>query len=247
MRPNNGPSVRPDPAETPAVICPRLTPIAVLVCLAGCSEAPTATTYVAPKESVKAGGTTAPETGAPKGGAGPAMGGMGMGSPPSAGSVAAKPGEPARTLAAMIPVGDKYAYFAKLTGPEALVEKNAAAFKAFVATIRVGATPEEKPTYGEAPAGWRKQPDRQFRVVTFQVGEPGAALDAVVNGPFAGSVLDNVNRWRNEVSLPPLQQGELAANVTPLALGPVQATYVDLRGTASGGGMGAPGKGPFQK
>ena len=69
----------------------------------------------------------------------------------------------------------------------------------------------------------------------------------MVNGPFAGSVLDNVNRWRNEVSLPPLQQGELAANVAPLALGPVQATYVDLRGTASGAGMGAPGKGPFQK
>ena len=191
-----------------------------------------------------------PEAGAPKGGAGPAMGGMGMGSPPSAGSVAAKPGEPARTLAAMIP-GRRTSTptSPNSPAPPALVEKNAAAFKAFVAKPSASARPprRSRPT-ARSPAGWRKQPDRPMRVVTFQVGEPGAALDVVVNGPFAGSVLANVNRWCNEeLGLPPLQEADLPANTQTLALGPVQAVYVDFTGTAKGAGMGAPGKGPFQK
>jgi len=61
------------------------------------------------------------------------------------------------------------------------------------------------------PAGWSEKPGGQMRYATLQAPVTGR-LDAsvvVLPGP-AGGELANVNRWRNQIGLPPLDDGALA-------------------------------------
>jgi hypothetical protein len=61
------------------------------------------------------------------------------------------------------------------------------------------------------PAGWTEKPGGQMRYATLQAPVAGR-LDAsvvVLPGP-AGGELANVNRWRNQIGLPPIDQAELA-------------------------------------
>ena len=60
------------------------------------------------------------------------------------------------------------------------------------------------------------------------------------NSPTA--VLDNVNRWRRQMQLPPIEQSELATNTSEITLADGTAIYVNLvgsfRNTMPRGGMG---------
>jgi hypothetical protein len=61
------------------------------------------------------------------------------------------------------------------------------------------------------PTGWSEKPGGQMRVATLQAPVAGR-LDAsvvVLPGP-AGGELANVNRWRNQIGLPPLDADALA-------------------------------------
>jgi hypothetical protein len=61
------------------------------------------------------------------------------------------------------------------------------------------------------PTGWSEKPGGQMRVATLQAPVAGR-LDAsvvVLPGP-AGGELANVNRWRNQIRLPPLAEDALA-------------------------------------
>ncbi len=143
-----------------------------------------------------------------------------------------------RMLGAVIPAEPGYWWFVKFVGPSEVVSPHKDDFDGFVKGIKPDAT---KPTW-TAPPKWTEAPARQTRLATYTNG----TAEMYLSGPFGGTLLDNVNRWRREVGLRELKQDELADSATELMLGDKKAYTVDLRGpTWSGGMMG--GKGPFQK
>ena len=84
-----------------------------------------------------------------------------------------------------------------------------------------------------APAGWKEIPGNGMRVASFELPEgPGKAEVTVVALPGdVGGELANVNRWRGQLALPPIAEGDLAAarRTEASPLGPV--LVYDFTGT----------------
>ncbi|OHE88955.1 MAG: hypothetical protein A3G75_13040 [Verrucomicrobia bacterium RIFCSPLOWO2_12_FULL_64_8] len=69
----------------------------------------------------------------------------------------------------------------------------------------------------QTPAGWQEQAAGNVRQGSFLVaGEGGAQADmSVISFPGdVGGDLANVNRWRNQIQLPPITEAELPAAFT---------------------------------
>lgn len=95
-----------------------------------------------------------------------------------------------------------------------------------------------------APANWRPKPGSAMRKGSFEVpGDTGEAGDLSITA-FPGDVggeLANVNRWRNQVQLPPVAESELGAAVTRVTQNNLAFAIVDFTapGTNSPGILGA--------
>lgn len=85
----------------------------------------------------------------------------------------------------------------------------------------------------KAPAHWKAGGPRPMRLASFEVpgdGEPGDVSVSQLSGG-GGGLLSNVNRWRGQVGLAPLDDAGLARESTPLTLhGGRKGTLVDLGG-----------------
>lgn len=121
-------------------------------------------------------------------------------------------------FAAVLPLGSETWYF-KLTGPSAKLRENGGTvFMDFLSDVRIAGEQQAAPPAAPAPAkapmikvtapeGWEASQGSSMRVASFAInGEDGATADvSVIPLPGdSGSVLDNVNRWRGQVQLPPL-------------------------------------------
>jgi hypothetical protein len=85
----------------------------------------------------------------------------------------------------------------------------------------------------ETPPNWEPQPSSQMRQGSFLVkGENGAVADIslVSLGAAAGNVLDNVNRWLNQLGQPPVTEQKLSEIAQHLTTSLGQVTIVDLAG-----------------
>lgn len=84
-----------------------------------------------------------------------------------------------------------------------------------------------------APTGWQPKPLGAMRKGSFTVtGDAGATADLSITA-FPGAVggeLANINRWRGQIALPPIAEGDLAAAVTRLTPNGLTITVVDLVG-----------------
>jgi len=87
-----------------------------------------------------------------------------------------------------------------------------------------------------APATWTAKAPGPMRKGSFTVaGEGGEADLSITAFPGdTGGLLANLNRWRGQVSLPPLAEGEVAALVEHLDAGELHFEVVDIAGTAKG-------------
>ncbi len=87
-----------------------------------------------------------------------------------------------------------------------------------------------------APAGWKTKPVSAMRKGSFAIaGQGGADADLSITA-FPGDVggeLANVNRWRGQLSLPPLAEGDVAASVTRQTQNDLTFTIVDFAGTGA--------------
>ena len=85
-----------------------------------------------------------------------------------------------------------------------------------------------------APASWSPKPLGAMRKGSYTItGDAGATADLSITA-FPGAVggeFANVNRWRNQLSLPPVAEGDLAASVTRLSENGLTFTLVDLVST----------------
>ena len=92
-----------------------------------------------------------------------------------------------------------------------------------------------------APAHWQSRPASAMRKATFVVtGEGGATAELSVTA-FPGDVggkLANVNRWRQQIQLPPLNEAELGTVLQHLDVGSLHLDVVELIG---------PGEPPAQR
>ena len=91
---------------------------------------------------------------------------------------------------------------------------------------------QAKPSW-EVPAGWKEIPGGQFLVAKFVLGG-GASAQASVNVSMSsgdgGGILANVNRWRNQLSLGPEAEADLAKELQSLDLPGGKATLADISG-----------------
>ncbi len=150
-----------------------------------------------------------------------------------------------QTLGLIVPVGDM-GWFFKLTGDAKVVEQQHEAFLKFMQSIRFSPPPDAKPSW-TLPSGWKELPGREMRFATIQIAaDGGAPLElSVIPLPNTSKdtqkyVLDNVNRWRQQLRLPPIGAGDLASNTKTLKVDGHEATLVSLLGKGSGQMSGAP-------
>jgi hypothetical protein len=150
------------------------------------------------------------------------------------------PREPrVRLLAAIVPHGDR-TWFVKVAGPDPVVEEHKTAFKTFVQSFRFD-DKADPPLTWEVPKGWKQDrtpPGKgQFaRFATFRLsGKDSDDLELTVTSlgreGQAGDIEANVNRWRGQLGLAPVD--DLANVAQTLKVGQIKATLVDMKGTGS--------------
>jgi hypothetical protein len=134
---------------------------------------------------------------------------------------------PKRILAAIFSHADR-TWFFKLAGANDLVQGQKPAFDAFVRSVHFDNTAAPPPDAAQAPPntsaspadstlpitftlppGWTQQSAAQaspFRVVAFNVTSGNDTAEAVVTHVVkdSGTMLENINRWRGQVGLDPL-------------------------------------------
>ncbi|MDX1945772.1 MAG: hypothetical protein SFU86_10280 [Pirellulaceae bacterium] len=159
--------------------------------------------------------------------------------------------QPQQTLGAILLV-DKTGWFFKLVGPPDEVEAQREAFQGFIKSLTFAGTPAPEPTW-KLPEGWTEKPGGELRFATIVIPSGEKPLEISViplpRGDDDGAyLLENVNRWRGQVSLPPINKAELARTTETIKVGDYDCTFVSLVGTSGGGGgmSGAPFA-PFAK
>jgi len=84
------------------------------------------------------------------------------------------------------------------------------------------------------PAGWKEKPVTGPRLASLAItGEHGGQAEVAITS-FQGSVgteLDNVNRWRRELNLQPIESGELAS--VPVTVDSSEGKLYDLTGKSA--------------
>ena len=157
---------------------------------------------------------------------------------------AASPSPPAapgaatdRMLSAILPA-DGQAWFFKVVGPMAAVDKHADEITKFLSGIRLDESGRARWTL---PSGWKEDPPQAMRAATFWVPTDDKPLEiSVTTLPWRGTqdeLLSNVNRWRGQLQLPAIEAPGLAEVTRELDAGDAKMTLVDLRGKFQGSGM----------
>ena len=80
----------------------------------------------------------------------------------------------------------------------------------------------------EPPATWAAQPPSAMRLASFRAGEADVSVSKMP-GP-AGGTLANVNRWRGQLGIAPLAEGDLAAAQQAIEVGGEKAQLFDMAG-----------------
>ena len=91
----------------------------------------------------------------------------------------------------------------------------------------------------KVPADWQEAPPGEMRVASFHVkGKDGKMADvSVIPLPgMAGRDIDNVNRWRGQVGLAPVSEGELGKLAETVQVGGQEGKLYEMAGQNSGSG-----------
>ncbi len=103
-----------------------------------------------------------------------------------------------------------------------------------------GAGPASGPAIDyRAPDGWQPESDASgMSVAAFGIsaGEAKARMTVTPLAGAAGGLLQNINRWRGQIGLPPVEPDGLGEIVRKIELDGVDAQYVDLVGPDGPGG-----------
>jgi hypothetical protein len=101
-----------------------------------------------------------------------------------------------------------------------------------------GAAPRPSIDY-RAPDGWQPDSDPSgMSVAAFGIsaGDERARMTVTPLAGAAGGLVQNVNRWRGQIGLPPVEPDGLGEIVRNIEVAGVEAQYVDLVGPDAPGG-----------
>lgn len=86
----------------------------------------------------------------------------------------------------------------------------------------------------DVPAGWTTGPEKPMRKATLLLpatdGTPAAELAVTAFPGDVGGNLANVNRWRGQLSLPPIGQAELGSALQHIDVGSLHIDVIELVG-----------------
>lgn len=87
------------------------------------------------------------------------------------------------------------------------------------------------------PDGWAEKPATEFRVASFDVAGDGKTADVSVVplGATSGTDAANVNRWRGQIGLGPVDESQLKESAQAVQIAGKPAEFYDLAGAGSGG------------
>lgn len=85
----------------------------------------------------------------------------------------------------------------------------------------------------KAPTGWQEQPASGMRVGSFSIvkGDQKADVSVIPLAGVWGGELENVNRWRGQVGLAPIDGAKLAESAEKVSIGSQEGTLYDMAGT----------------
>ena len=135
-----------------------------------------------------------------------------------------------RLLGVILPA-DGESWFFKVMGAGPKVSEQKPAFDHFVRSVRATGQ-HEPPVTWKLPDGWHEhsQPGSQMRYATFHLGRDEEQPLELTVIRASGTVLDNVNRWRDQLGLEPVSEPELNQLTTRLDSGGTTITLVDMTG-----------------
>lgn len=123
---------------------------------------------------------------------------------------------PVRLLGGIFPQPDR-TWFFKLVGPKPRVDGLEKEFRHFLRSVRFTGKAKPPMTW-TVPEGWKHEPGSGLRFATFRIGTDNLLELTVIGlGGEAGSLLANVNRWRNQIGLPALADADLGQVVHELS------------------------------
>ncbi|MBC8106701.1 MAG: hypothetical protein H7Z14_08945 [Anaerolineae bacterium] len=153
---------------------------------------------------------------------------------------------PSQSIVVAFTQQPEHTWFFKLQGPSDKVAAQKPKFEAFVQSLRfAGHEPTTAPAPAEPdrpafadgapkwnlPSAWRLQPEKPMRFATYRTSADATSGEVIISRFPAqfGSILDNVNRWRGMVGLPPIT-GETGAPPQHLTVGAAQSDVYDFTG-----------------
>jgi hypothetical protein len=154
----------------------------------------------------------------------------------------------ARILVAMLSQGQT-TWFFKMTGEDESVRDQKAAFVEFLKGVeidysshaepapRVASAPPSRPTW-KVPPTWKEVAPSRMLLAKFVLpdpAEPKAEVTVSVLGGDGGGLLANINRWRRQLTLEPLEDGALGKVSTPLDVAGRKGILVDMSGQGTNG------------
>jgi hypothetical protein len=151
---------------------------------------------------------------------------------------------PDRMVAAIVPHGVA-AWFFKLAGPTDAVSKYTAAFEQLVASVTFPESAAAQPQW-TLPKGWEQKSggaEMRFATITIPDKPPLELTVTTLPWPEQGQLeqlLSNVNRWRGQMTLKPLDTVDLADQLRPVKTPAGEAMLVDFKGTLKAAAMQPP-------
>ncbi len=146
-------------------------------------------------------------------------------------SVAA-PAEKQRLLAVMVP-REKEVWFFKLMGPEKAVGENVQTFDRFIESLRFQGKEGEAVSWTK-PDGWKRIAEGGELYARLRQEEKEPALEITITKlpPGAKDPRANIDRWRGQLGLGPIDDADLKKLVGNIKVDGVEATRVDFVGRA---------------
>lgn len=162
--------------------------------------------------------------------------------------------KPTRIIAAILH-REGMSWFFKMIGDDSLVAAQKPNFVKFLGTIAFvtghshaehaaaasgASTADAGPESGSkpgwtVPAGWTEQSPGPMQVAKFAAHAGDAHAEVMISAlpGDAGGKLPNVNRWRGQIGLPPITEGDLATQARPLEIPGADTYMVDFNNEAT--------------
>lgn len=158
----------------------------------------------------------------------------------------ADPTKDGRIIAGMASNSGSTLFF-KIRGNAALTESQKSDFLKWVAAVcdsqggaKSAQAPNPMPPVNadnpqikwQTPPGWSEVAPSAMRYASFSAGADKDKIDvSIITFPGeGGSDADNVNRWRQQIGLPPMTQASIATQVAPLKTDAATFSSVDIAG-----------------